>query len=60
MIQQDKVKSVLTSVDTLGGHCTLCSAECPVAVARRALQGLMYDLETAAAANSGDKENNKE
>ncbi len=59
MIQQEKVKSVLASVDTLCGHCTLCSAECPVAVARRALQGLMYDLETASATNTGDSENNE-
>ena len=56
MIQQDKVKSVLTSVDTLCGHCTLCSAECPVAVARRALQGLMYDLETASVTNTSASE----
>ena len=59
MIQQDKVKNVLASVDTLCGHCTLCSPECPVAVARRALQGLMYDLETESVANTGNPENNE-
>ena len=46
MLQLEKVKQALKAVDELCGHCETCSPDCPVAIARRALQGLNYDLES--------------
>ncbi len=46
MLQLEKVKQALKAVDELCGHCETCSPDCPVAIARRALQGLSYDLES--------------
>lgn len=47
MLQAEKVKKALAAVEELCGHCELCSPDCPVAIARRALQGLQYDLENS-------------
>ena len=46
MMQLEKVKKALEAVEELCGHCAICSPDCPVAIARRALQGLNYDLES--------------
>ena len=46
MLQLEKVKQALKAVDELCGHCEVCSPDCPVAIARRALQGPSYDLES--------------
>ena len=45
MMQKEKLQKALQAVEDLCGKCPICSPECPVAVARRALQGLQYDLE---------------
>ena len=44
MLQIDKVNRALAAVEECCGHGDLCSPDCPVAVARRALSGLAYDL----------------
>ena len=45
MLQTEKVQHALDAVEALCGKCPLCSPDCPVAIARRALAGLQYDLE---------------
>lgn len=42
----EQVTKAIKSVDDLCGHCPVCSAECPIAIARRALEGYKYDLQT--------------
>lgn len=44
MLQSDKVKEALAAVEACCGHCEVCSPDCPVFIARRALQGLLDDL----------------
>ncbi len=48
-MQLEKLQVALAAIEELCGKCELCSPECPVAIARRALQGLQYDLESNAA-----------
>lgn len=45
MLQSEKVKKAIESVKECCGHCEICSPDCPIAVAQRALQGLLADLE---------------
>lgn len=40
----EQVDEALAAVNKLCGHCPICSPDCPVAIARRALDGLKYDL----------------
>lgn len=44
MLQSDKVKEALAAVEACCGHCEVCSPDCPVFIACRALQGLLDDL----------------
>lgn len=44
MTDIEQVDKALAAVNDLCGHCPICSPDCPVAVARRALDGLKYDL----------------
>ena len=44
MMQSDKVKRALEAVGEACGHCEICSPDCPVAISKRALSGLLYDL----------------
>lgn len=44
MLQSDKVKEALAAVEACCGHCEVCSPDCPVFIARRALRGLLDDL----------------
>lgn len=45
MMQLEKVRTAIQSVEACCGHCPICSRDCPIAVAKRALTGLAYDLE---------------
>lgn len=56
MLQKEKVQRALEAVEVLCGRCPVCSPNCPVAIARRALAGLKYDLE-AAEHNDNDNDN---
>jgi hypothetical protein len=42
--QLEKTRLAITAVDSLCGKCPVCTPDCPVAVAKRALKGLAYDL----------------
>lgn len=44
MMQSEKVKRALDAVEDACGHCEVCSPDCPLSVAKRALSGLLYDL----------------
>ncbi len=44
MLQIEKVKRALAAIDECCGHCEICSPDCPVAVAKRAMAGLADDL----------------
>ena len=46
MMQSEKVRNAINAVDDACGKCPVCSPDCPLAVARRALTGLLYDLKT--------------
>lgn len=50
-MQLEKVRAALKAIEELCGRCELCSPDCPVSIARRALQGLQYDLESMEAEN---------
>ena len=45
MLQREKVRKAIEMVEECCGHCEICSPDCPIAIARRALTGLAYDLE---------------
>lgn len=47
MLQSEKVKRAIDAVEEACGHCAVCSPDCPIAVAERALRGLYYDLQQA-------------
>ena len=46
MMQEEKVKKALDAVNDACGKCKICSPDCPLAISRRALQGLLYDLQS--------------
>ena len=41
-----QVEKAITAVDELCGNCPVCSPDCAVAIAKRALSGLKYDIES--------------
>lgn len=41
----EQVTKAIEAVNVLCGHCPICTPECPIAVARRALEGYKYDLQ---------------
>ena len=45
MLQSEKVKQAIEAVESCCGKCEVCSPDCPVFVARRALSTLLVDLE---------------
>lgn len=45
MMQLEKVREAIKSVEACCGHCAICSSDCPIAIAKRALSGLAWDLE---------------
>lgn len=42
----EQVEKAVNAVNNLCGHCPVCTPECPIAVARRALEGYKYDLQS--------------
>ena len=44
MMQLEKVERAIEAVNACCGRCRICSPQCPVALARRALEGLKSDL----------------
>ena len=45
MATVEQVKKALVAVEELCGKCPVCTPDCPVAIAKRALSGLKYDIE---------------
>ena len=45
MLQLEKVGKALAAIEECCGTCAICSPDCPVAIARRSMAGLKYDLE---------------
>lgn len=45
MLQEEKVRNAIEAVKDCCGHCIVCSPDCPVFIAKRALEGLLCDLE---------------
>ena len=54
MMQSEKVKKALDAVEDACGHCAVCSPDCPLAIAKRALTGLLYDLKQMEGAPAED------
>lgn len=44
MLQSEKLKRVLDGLEDACGHCAICSPDCPIAISRRAINGLYYDV----------------
>ena len=44
MMQSAKIKKALDAVEDACGHCQVCSPNCPIAVCKRQLSGLLYDV----------------
>lgn len=44
MMQSERVRRALDAVEEACGHCAVCSPDCPIAIAKRALSGLLYDV----------------
>lgn len=47
MLAKEKAATALAAIEACCGHCTYCSPDCPVAIARRAMRGLYDDLVAA-------------
>ncbi|MGP1408088.1 hypothetical protein [Selenomonas sp.] len=54
MLQLEKVREAMKAVDVCCGKCEICSPDCPVFVAKRALAALFADLEEYEAASNDD------
>ncbi len=46
-MQEEKVKAALEAVEECCAHCVICSPDCPIAIAKRSLSGLLSDLQAA-------------
>lgn len=55
MLQLEKVRNAIQSIEACCGHCPVCSPDCPIAVARRAMSGLAWDLEQYAEQSEDSK-----
>ena len=44
MLQKEKVQAALDAIEACGGHCQICSPDCPISIAKRAMRGLRDDL----------------
>lgn len=40
-----QIEKAILAVDDLCGKCPICSLDCPIAIAKRALSGFKYDME---------------
>ena len=47
MLAKEKAAAALAAIEACCGHCTYCSTDCRVAIARRAMRGLYDDLTAA-------------
>ena len=47
MLAKEKAAAALAAIEACCGHCTYCSPDCPVAIARRAMRGRSDDLVAA-------------
>ena len=56
MLQTEKIAAAMKAVDECCGHCEVCSPVCPVAIARRSLMGLYYDMLAAEATQPSAEE----
>ena len=54
MLQKDKVHAALDAIEACCGHCAICSPDCPIAIARRAMRGLRDDLIAAEEMEQGN------
>jgi len=45
VLQSERVKKAIEAVEACCGKCEICSPDCPVFVAKRALSTLLADLE---------------
>jgi len=45
MLQSERVRKAIKAVEACCGKCEICSPDCPVFVAKRALSTLLTDLE---------------
>ena len=45
MLQSERVRKAVEAVEACCGRCEICSPDCPVFVAKRALSTLLADLE---------------
>lgn len=57
LLQEEKVKKALAAIEECCGHCAYCSPDCPVFIARCAMEGLLYDMEQTQGQESEEKEN---
>jgi len=44
MMQSEKLKIAIDAVEDACGKCAVCSPDCPIAIARKALRGLYADV----------------
>lgn len=59
MLQEEKARAALAAIEACCGHCAYCSPDCPVFIARRAMEGLLYDMESVREQDPGEKENTR-
>ncbi len=45
LMQLEKTRAALTAVENCCEHCSVCAPDCPIAVSKRALKGMVEDLE---------------
>ncbi len=44
MLQSVKIQKAIDAVEDACGHCPVCSPDCPLAICKRQLGGLLYDV----------------
>ena len=44
MMQSEKIQRALDAVEDACGHCAVCSPDCPIAISKRTLAGLLADV----------------
>ena len=45
VLQSERIRTAVKAVEACCGGCEVCSPDCPVAIAKRALTGLLYEVE---------------
>ncbi|TCS78698.1 hypothetical protein [Pectinatus cerevisiiphilus] len=41
----ENIEKAISAIDKLCSHCSICTPDCHVAIARRAMESLRYDLQ---------------